>query len=53
MALEICYACLCEEALNILLTSQILIQVKAGDLGHLWVFRTFFFLQIDVTVAII
>ena len=40
MAAEFCYACLCEEALNILLDLQILIQVEAGHLVHLWGFQT-------------
>lgn len=40
MAAEFCYACLCEEALNILLDLQILIQVEAGHLFHIWGFQT-------------
>lgn len=43
MAFECCYACLCEEAVNILLAMQILIQVEAGDLVHLGGFQTVFF----------
>lgn len=43
MAVEFCYACLREEALNIPLALQTLIQVEAGDLVHLWGFQTIFF----------
>lgn len=54
MAFEFCYACLCEEAVNILLAMQILIQVEAGDVVRLWEFQVVFFsLQIDVTIVII